>query len=131
MKLKKYFLILTGIVCFITFLGGCNLVNREKNTSDEQQKIVEVELSKKIISEYEGVKTIRFNKWGHSKETGMWYITAKINSDEEISFSLSEISADSIKSEVMGDDFSLKERSKKIDIDNISLKDYNIIYSTN
>lgn len=106
-------------------------MGKEENISNEQVKSVESGLSKRIISEYEGVKTIKFNSWGHSEKTGMWYVVAKINDTEEIEFSLSDISTKSVRSEVTDSGFSLKERSSKISTDSISLKDYDIVYSTN
>ncbi|PNY19855.1 hypothetical protein [Streptococcus parauberis] len=91
---------------------------------------IEKELAKKIISEYDGVKTIEFSGWGHSEKTGIYSKMATINNKDQISYSFDDNkSINSLSDFSYDDDIHLRERKKLLDMENIDLSEYAITYS--
>ncbi|HEK9306075.1 TPA: hypothetical protein TU770_001895, partial [Streptococcus equi subsp. equi] len=62
-----------------------------KITEEQQKKDLETSIAKLLVHDYEGVKTIKFQGWGHSRETGSWGTTVIINESNQMSFSFSSI----------------------------------------
>lgn len=89
MTRKLLLTIITGILV----VGGLIMffsVNKQK-TEQAQQHQLEISIAKLIVSDYEGVETIEFQGWGHSRETGMWGTTVVVNGSNRMSFSFSDL----------------------------------------
>ncbi|HEK9586803.1 TPA: hypothetical protein SVE41_002030, partial [Streptococcus equi subsp. equi] len=77
-------MILIGGLLMVFSLNG-------KITEEQQKKDLETSIAKLLVHDYEGVKTIKFQGWGHSRETGSWGTTVIINESNQMSFSFSSI----------------------------------------
>ncbi|MCU9533539.1 hypothetical protein N7659_03245 [Streptococcus sp. CSL10205-OR2] len=120
-------------------------LNQEKTDTQEnlaeQQHALETSIAKMFVSDYEDVKEIEFTKWGHSKETGDWYMIVIVNQDNEISLAFDSLSSlEELSSSVYSSDtFQLIEKSeiknlpavryRVEDIEKISLEGITITYS--
>ncbi|HEL0661729.1 TPA: hypothetical protein TUW75_001374 [Streptococcus equi subsp. zooepidemicus] len=112
-----------------------------KITEEQQKRDLETSIAKLLVSDYEGVKTIKFQGWGHSRETGSWGTTVIINGENRMSLSFDRLSG---LKEISGssyhpDTFKLVEKSgieelepimyRVRDIEKVSLKGIRIIHS--
>ncbi|HEL1018794.1 TPA: hypothetical protein TVB62_001950 [Streptococcus equi subsp. zooepidemicus] len=112
-----------------------------KRTEEQQKRDLETSIAKLLVSDYEGVKTIKFQGWGHSRETGSWGTTVIINGENRMSLSFDRLSG---LKEISGssyhpDTFKLVEKSgieelepimyRVRDIEKVSLKGIRIIHS--
>ncbi|HEL0621150.1 TPA: hypothetical protein TUV01_000580 [Streptococcus equi subsp. zooepidemicus] len=108
---------------------------------EEQQKSdLETSIAKLLVHDYEGVETIKFQGWGHSRETGSWGTIVVINGENEIGFSFDGLSSlEEISSIVSDENIQLTESENAIEnprirdrisrIQKTSLKGIDIIYS--
>ncbi|WP_410177031.1 hypothetical protein [Streptococcus equi] len=111
-----------------------------KITEEQQKRDLETSIAKLLVSDYEGVETIKFTGWGHSRETGSWGTTVVINGENEIGFSFDGLSSlEEISSIVSDENIQLTESENAIEnprirdrisrIQKTSLKGIDIIYS--
>ncbi|HEL1168005.1 TPA: hypothetical protein TVK21_001762 [Streptococcus equi subsp. zooepidemicus] len=111
-----------------------------KITEEQQKKDLETSIAKLLVHDYEGVKTIKFTGWGHSRETGSWGTIVVINGENEIGFSFDGLSSlEEISSIVSDENIQLTESENAIEnprirdrisrIQKTSLKGIDIIYS--
>lgn len=95
--------LLTGII--LAMLVGIGYIwydNYQKEFAEPAQKelekemlIVEEQLALYIVQNYEDVNKIQFRKLAQTKETGYWHVTADINDDQPLNFSMTNLSPDS------------------------------------
>ncbi|HEK9074571.1 TPA: hypothetical protein TUM69_002008 [Streptococcus equi subsp. zooepidemicus] len=111
-----------------------------KITEEQQKRDLETSIAKLLVSDYEGVETIKFTGWGHSRETGSWGTTVVINGENEMGFSFDGLSSlEEISSIVSDENIQLTESENAIEnprirdrisrIQKTSLKGIDIIYS--
>ncbi|HEL1218365.1 TPA: hypothetical protein TVL36_000674 [Streptococcus equi subsp. zooepidemicus] len=126
-------MILIGGLLMVFSLNG-------KITEEQQKKDLETSIAKLLVHDYEGVKTIKFTGWGHSRETGSWGTIVVINGENEIGFSFDGLSSlEEISSIVSDENIQLTESENAIEnprirdrisrIQKTSLKGIDIIYS--
>ncbi|KIS13691.1 hypothetical protein JDBNIEOD_00669 [Streptococcus equi subsp. zooepidemicus] len=70
-KLWLGLIIAVGAMIMLFSLNG-------KRTEEQQKRDLETSIAKLLVSDYEGVETIKFTGWGHSRETGSWGTTVVI-----------------------------------------------------
>ncbi|HEL0793809.1 TPA: hypothetical protein TU170_001853 [Streptococcus equi subsp. zooepidemicus] len=63
-----------------------------KIIEEQQKRDLETSIAKLLVHDYEGVKTIKFQGWGHSRETGSWGTIVVINGENEMDFSFNNLS---------------------------------------
>ncbi|HEK9676019.1 TPA: hypothetical protein SU589_001289, partial [Streptococcus equi subsp. equi] len=80
-----------AFIALMILIGGLLMVFslNGKITEEQQKKDLETSIAKLLVHDYEGVKTIKFQGWGHSRETGSWGTTVIINESNQMSFSFS------------------------------------------
>ncbi|HEL1120047.1 hypothetical protein [Streptococcus equi] len=80
-------------IALMILIGGLLMVFslNDKITEEQQKKDLETSIAKLLVHDYEGVKTIKFTGWGHSREAGSWGTTVIINESNQMSFSFSSI----------------------------------------
>ncbi|HEK9985067.1 TPA: hypothetical protein TT553_001960, partial [Streptococcus equi subsp. zooepidemicus] len=112
-----------------------------KIIEEQQKRDLETSIAKLLVHDYEGVKTIKFQGWGRSRETGMWGTTVVINGESEIGFSFDGLSglADISGRSYHPDTFKLVEKNsleemgpvkyRIKDIEKVSLERVAITYS--
>ncbi|HEL0718527.1 TPA: hypothetical protein TUY07_001075 [Streptococcus equi subsp. zooepidemicus] len=112
-----------------------------KITEEQQKRDLETSIAKLLVHDYEGVKTIKFQGWGHSRETGSWGTIVVINGENEIGFSFDGLSglADISGASYHPDTFKLVEKNsleemgavkyRIKDIEKVSLEGVAITYS--
>ncbi|HEL1315406.1 TPA: hypothetical protein TVS27_000893 [Streptococcus equi subsp. zooepidemicus] len=111
-----------------------------KRTEEQQKRDLETSIAKLLVHDYEGVETIKFQGWGHSRETGSWGTIVVINGENEIGFSFDGLSSlEEISSIVSDENIQLTESENAIEnprirdrisrIQKTSLKGIDIIYS--
>ncbi|HEL0714893.1 TPA: hypothetical protein TUY03_001342 [Streptococcus equi subsp. zooepidemicus] len=83
-KLWLGLIIAVGAMIMLFSLNG-------KITEEQQKRDLETSIAKLLVHDYEGVKTIKFQGWGHSREAGSWGTTVIINESNQMSFSFSSI----------------------------------------
>ncbi|HEL0026342.1 TPA: hypothetical protein TUY17_001491 [Streptococcus equi subsp. zooepidemicus] len=132
-----------AFIALMILIGGLLMVFslNGKITEEQQKRDLETSIAKLLVSDYEGVKTIKFQGWGHSRETGSWGTTVIINSENRMSLSFDRLSG---LKEISGssyhpDTFKLVEKSgieelepimyRVRDIEKVSLKGIRIIHS--
>ncbi|NGL83979.1 hypothetical protein G5B50_04220 [Streptococcus equi subsp. ruminatorum] len=126
-------IIVIGAIIMVFSLNG-------KRTEEQQKRDLETSIAKLLVSDYEGVETIKFQGWGHSRETGSWGTTVIINGENEIGFSFDGLSSlEEISSIVSDENIQLTESENAIEnprirdrisrIQKTSLKGIDIIYS--
>ncbi|HEL1164218.1 TPA: hypothetical protein TVL14_001022 [Streptococcus equi subsp. zooepidemicus] len=126
----------------IIVIGGLLMAFRlnGKITEEQQKRDLETSIAKLLVSDYEGVETIKFTGWGHSRETGSWGTTVVINGENEMGFSFDGLSSlEEISSIVSDENIQLTESENAIEnprirdrisrIQKTSLKGIDIIYS--
>ncbi|HEL0614643.1 TPA: hypothetical protein TVN69_001433 [Streptococcus equi subsp. zooepidemicus] len=97
-------IIVIGAIIMVFSLNG-------KITEEQQKKDLETSIAKLLVHDYEGVKTIKFQGWGHSRETGSWGTTVVINGENEIGFSFAGLSSlEKIRGIVTDDDIEEMEK---------------------
>ncbi|HEL1116282.1 TPA: hypothetical protein TVG90_001790, partial [Streptococcus equi subsp. zooepidemicus] len=129
-------------IALMILIGGLLMVFslNDKITEEQQKKDLETSIAKLLVHDYEGVKTIKFTGWGHSRETGSWGTTVVINGENEIGFSFDGLSSlEEISSIVSDENIQLTESENAIEnprirdrisrIQKTSLKGIDIIYS--
>ncbi|HEK9981225.1 TPA: hypothetical protein TU158_002037 [Streptococcus equi subsp. zooepidemicus] len=84
-KLWLGLIIAVGAMIMLFSLNG-------KRTEEQQKRDLETSIAKLLVSDYEGVETIKFTGWGHSRETGSWGTTVVINGENEMGFSFDGLS---------------------------------------
>ncbi|HEL0010079.1 TPA: hypothetical protein TUL06_001315 [Streptococcus equi subsp. zooepidemicus] len=84
-KLWLGLIIAVGAMIMLFSLNG-------KRTEEQQKRDLETSIAKLLVSDYEGVETIKFTGWGRSRETGSWGTTVVINGENEIGFSFDGLS---------------------------------------
>ncbi|HEL1084996.1 TPA: hypothetical protein TVG21_001200 [Streptococcus equi subsp. zooepidemicus] len=126
-------IIVIGAIIMVFSLNG-------KRTEEQQKRDLETSIAKLLVHDYEGVKTIKFTGWGHSRETGSWGTTVVINGENEMGFSFDGLSSfEEISSIVSDENIQLTESENAIEnprirdrisrIQKTSLKGIDIIYS--
>ncbi|MCD3432655.1 hypothetical protein KUG02_02510 [Streptococcus equi subsp. zooepidemicus] len=112
-----------------------------KIIEEQQKRDLETSIAKLLVHDYEGVKTIKFQGWGHSRETGSWGTTVVINGENEIGFSFDGLSglADISGGSYHPDTFKLVEKNsleemgpvryRIKDIEKVSLEGVAVTYS--
>ncbi|HEL1233821.1 TPA: hypothetical protein TVN83_001394 [Streptococcus equi subsp. zooepidemicus] len=132
-----------AFIALMILIGGLLMVFslNGKITEEQQKKDLETSIAKLLVHDYEGVKTIKFTGWGHSRETGSWGTTVIINGESRMSLSFDRLSG---LKEISGssyhpDTFKLVEKSgieelepimyRIRDIEKVSLKGIRIIHS--
>ncbi|HEL1084997.1 TPA: hypothetical protein TVG21_001201 [Streptococcus equi subsp. zooepidemicus] len=82
-----------AFIALMILIGGLLMVFslNGKRTEEQQKRDLETSIAKLLVHDYEGVKTIKFTGWGHSRETGSWGTTVIINESNQMSFSFSSI----------------------------------------
>ncbi|HEL1227003.1 TPA: hypothetical protein TVN81_001874, partial [Streptococcus equi subsp. zooepidemicus] len=129
-------------IALMILIGGLLMVFslNDKITEEQQKKDLETSIAKLLVHDYEGIKTIKFTGWGHSRETGSWGTTVVINGENEIGFSFDGLSSlEEISSIVSDENIQLTESENAIEnprirdrisrIQKTSLKGIDIIYS--
>ncbi|MFP9085312.1 hypothetical protein [Streptococcus equi] len=129
-------------IALMILIGGLLMVFslNGKITEEQQKKDLETSIAKLLVHDYEGVKTIKFQGWGRSRETGMWGTIVVINGENEIGFSFDGLSSlEEISSIVSDENIQLTESENAIEnprirdrisrIQKTSLKGIDIIYS--
>ncbi|HEL0614644.1 TPA: hypothetical protein TVN69_001432 [Streptococcus equi subsp. zooepidemicus] len=83
-----------AFIALMILIGGLLMVFRlnGKRTEEQQKKDLETSIAKLLVHDYEGVKTIKFQGWGHSRETGSWGTTVIVNVENEVGFTFSGLS---------------------------------------
>ncbi|HEL0247313.1 TPA: hypothetical protein TUD09_001583 [Streptococcus equi subsp. zooepidemicus] len=128
-------IIVIGAIIMVFNLNG-------KRTEEQQKRDLETSIAKLLVSDYEGVETIKFQGWGHSRETGSWGTTVIINGENEIGFSFDGLSSlEKIRGIVTDDDIEKMEKSETDtkprimdrvnEINATSLVGVTVIYSNN
>ncbi|HEL0623480.1 TPA: hypothetical protein TVL46_001733 [Streptococcus equi subsp. zooepidemicus] len=84
-KLWLGLIIAVGAMIMLFSLNG-------KIIEEQQKRDLETSIAKLLVSDYEGVKTIKFQGWGRSRETGSWGTTVVINGENEMGFSFDGLS---------------------------------------
>ncbi|HEL0247312.1 TPA: hypothetical protein TUD09_001582 [Streptococcus equi subsp. zooepidemicus] len=131
-----------AFIALMILIGGLLMVFslNGKITEEQQKKDLETSIAKLLVHDYEGVKTIKFQGWGRSRETGMWGTIVVINGENEIGFSFDGLSSlEEISSIVSDENIQLTESENAIEnprirdrisrIQKTSLKGIDIIYS--
>ncbi|HEL1218364.1 hypothetical protein [Streptococcus equi] len=132
-----------AFIALMILIGGLFTVFslNGKRTEEQQKRDLETSIAKLLVHDYEGVKTIKFTGWGHSRETGSWGTIVVINGENEIGFSFDGLSglADISGASYHPDTFKLVEKSgiedlepimyRVRDIEKVSLKGIRIIHS--
>ncbi|HEK9996488.1 TPA: hypothetical protein TVE77_001742 [Streptococcus equi subsp. zooepidemicus] len=131
-----------AFIALMILIGGLLMVFslNGKITEEQQKKDLETSIAKLLVHDYEGVKTIKFTGWGHSRETGSWGTIVVINGENEIGFSFDGLSSlEEISSIVSDENIQLTESENAIEnprirdrisrIQKTSLKGIDIIYS--
>ncbi|HEL0579564.1 TPA: hypothetical protein TUT16_000749 [Streptococcus equi subsp. zooepidemicus] len=131
-----------AFIVLMILIGGLFMVFslNGKITEEQQKKDLETSIAKLLVHDYEGVKTIKFTGWGHSRETGSWGTIVVINGENEIGFSFDGLSSlEEISSIVSDENIQLTESENAIEnprirdrisrIQKTSLKGIDIIYS--
>ncbi|HEL0028019.1 TPA: hypothetical protein TUR75_001374 [Streptococcus equi subsp. zooepidemicus] len=131
-----------AFIALMILIGGLFMVFslNGKITEEQQKKDLETSIAKLLVHDYEGVKTIKFTGWGHSRETGSWGTIVVINGENEIGFSFDGLSSlEEISSIVSDENIQLTESENAIEnprirdrisrIQKTSLKGIDIIYS--
>ncbi|HEL0783447.1 TPA: hypothetical protein TU163_000971 [Streptococcus equi subsp. zooepidemicus] len=131
-----------AFVALMILIGGLFTVFslNGKRTEEQQKRDLETSIAKLLVHDYEGVKTIKFTGWGHSRETGSWGTIVVINGENEIGFSFDGLSSlEEISSIVSDESIQLTESENAIEnprirdrisrIQKTSLKGIDIIYS--
>ncbi|MBM7642751.1 hypothetical protein [Streptococcus loxodontisalivarius] len=110
MKLKKYFLVLIGMVCFITILEGCSTSNKSTLTKEQQNQIVQY-----IANNFEEIKIVEFENIDHNKLAETTFINLKVNENSYLSISVGDdiYDVDNYSPGWNPDSFKLKEKSEK------------------
>ncbi|HEL0571087.1 TPA: hypothetical protein TUW61_001650 [Streptococcus equi subsp. zooepidemicus] len=132
-KLWLGLIIAVGAMIMLFSLNG-------KRTEEQQKRDLETSIAKLLVSDYEGVETIKFTGWGRSRETGSWGTTVVINGENEIGFSFDGLSSlEKIRGIVTDDDTEKMEKPEtdtklrimdRIDkINKTSLVGVTVIYS--
>ncbi|WP_165620389.1 hypothetical protein [Streptococcus equi] len=82
-----------AFIALMVLIGGLLMVFslNGKRTEEQQKRDLETSIAKLLVHDYEGVKTIKFQGWGHSREAGSWGTTVIINESNQMSFSFSSI----------------------------------------
>ncbi|HEK9980733.1 TPA: hypothetical protein TUM56_001245 [Streptococcus equi subsp. zooepidemicus] len=83
-----------AFIALMILIGGLFMVfslNR-KIIEEQQKRDLETSIAKLLVHDYEGVKTIKFQGWGHSRETGSWGTIVVINGENEMDFSFNNLS---------------------------------------
>ncbi|HEL1295319.1 TPA: hypothetical protein TVQ97_001636 [Streptococcus equi subsp. zooepidemicus] len=82
-----------AFIALMILIGGLLMVFslNGKRTEEQQKRDLETSIAKLLVHDYEGVKTIKFQGWGHSREAGSWGTTVIINESNQMSFSFSSI----------------------------------------
>ncbi|HEL0008612.1 TPA: hypothetical protein TUM56_001350 [Streptococcus equi subsp. zooepidemicus] len=82
-----------AFIALMILIGGLLMVFslNGKITEEQQKRDLETSIAKLLVHDYEGVKTIKFQGWGHSREAGSWGTTVIINESNQMSFSFSSI----------------------------------------
>ncbi|HEL1032074.1 TPA: hypothetical protein TVB55_001785, partial [Streptococcus equi subsp. zooepidemicus] len=82
-------------IALMILIGGLLMVFslNGKITEEQQKRDLETSIAKLLVHDYEGVKTIKFQGWGRSRETGSWGTTVVINGENEIGFSFAGLSS--------------------------------------
>ncbi|MFP9226318.1 hypothetical protein RIM63_00840 [Streptococcus equi subsp. zooepidemicus] len=132
-----------AFIALMILIGGLFMVFslNGKRTEEQQKRDLETSIAKLLVHDYEGVETIKFQGWGHSRETGSWGTTVIINGESRMSLSFDRLSG---LKEISGssyhpDTFKLVEKSgiedldpimyRVKDIEKVSLKGIRIIHS--
>ncbi|HEL0623476.1 TPA: hypothetical protein TVL46_001722 [Streptococcus equi subsp. zooepidemicus] len=132
-----------AFIALMILIGGLLMVFslNGKRTEEQQKKDLETSIAKLLVSDYEGVKEVKFTGWGRSRETGSWGTTVIINGENRMSLSFDRLSG---LKEISGssyhpDTFKLVEKSgieelepimyRVRDIEKVSLKGIRIIHS--
>ncbi|HEL1206239.1 TPA: hypothetical protein TVL50_001851 [Streptococcus equi subsp. zooepidemicus] len=131
-----------AFIALMILIGGLFMVFslNGKRTEEQQKRDLETSIAKLLVHDYEGVKTIKFTGWGHSRETGSWGTIVVINGENEIGFSFDGLSSlEEISSIVSDENIQLTESENAIEnprirdrisrIQKTSLKGIDIIYS--
>ncbi|MGS6681645.1 hypothetical protein ACVHRL_08330 [Streptococcus equi subsp. zooepidemicus] len=131
-----------AFIALMILIGGLFTVFslNGKRTEEQQKRDLETSIAKLLVSDYEGVETIKFQGWGHSRETGSWGTIVVINGENEIGFSFDGLSSlEEISSIVSDENIQLTESENAIEnprirdrisrIQKTSLKGIDIIYS--
>ncbi|HEL0046018.1 TPA: hypothetical protein TU171_000668 [Streptococcus equi subsp. zooepidemicus] len=131
-----------AFVALMILIGGLFTVFslNGKRTEEQQKRDLETSIAKLLVHDYEGVETIKFTGWGHSRETGSWGTIVVINGENEIGFSFDGLSSlEEISSIVSDENIQLTESENAIEnprirdrisrIQKTSLKGIDIIYS--
>ncbi|HEL1075846.1 TPA: hypothetical protein TVE87_001837 [Streptococcus equi subsp. zooepidemicus] len=131
-----------AFIALMILIGGLLMVFslNGKRTEEQQKRDLETSIAKLLVHDYEGVKTIKFQGWGRSRETGMWGTIVVINGENEIGFSFDGLSSlEEISSIVSDENIQLTESENAIEnprirdrisrIQKTSLKGIDIIYS--
>ncbi|HEL0570294.1 TPA: hypothetical protein TUW61_000839 [Streptococcus equi subsp. zooepidemicus] len=131
-----------AFIALMILIGGLFTVFslNGKRTEEQQKRDLETSIAKLLVHDYEGVKTIKFTGWGHSRETGSWGTIVVINGENEIGFSFDGLSSlEEISSIVSDESIQLTESENAIEnprirdrisrIQKTSLKGIDIIYS--
>ncbi|HEL0665126.1 TPA: hypothetical protein TVG25_000352 [Streptococcus equi subsp. zooepidemicus] len=133
-KLWLGLIIAVGAMIMLFSLNG-------KRTEEQQKRDLETSIAKLLVHDYEGVKTIKFTGWGHSRETGSWGTTVVINGENEMGFSFDGLSglADISGRSYHPDTFKLVEKNsleemgpvkyRIKDIEKVSLEGVAVTYS--
>lgn len=126
-------LVIGGGVAMKSIFTGEEILKESSSISSKDRNNelkIEKELAKKIISEYDGVKTIEFSGWGHSEKTGSYSKMATINNKDQISYSFDDNKTiNSLVGYVTDDDIHIKERKEFLDVEKVDLSEYAITYS--
>ncbi|HEL0026738.1 TPA: hypothetical protein TUY17_001830 [Streptococcus equi subsp. zooepidemicus] len=129
-----------GLIIAVGALIMVFSLNR-KIIEEQQKRDLETSITKLLVHDYEGVKTIKFTGWRRSRETGSWGTIVVINGENEMDFSFNNLSGlkEISSTSYHPDTFKLVEKSgiedlepimyRVRDIEKVSLKGIRIIHS--
>ncbi|HEL1321667.1 TPA: hypothetical protein TVS12_001624, partial [Streptococcus equi subsp. zooepidemicus] len=80
-----------GLIIAVGALIMVFSLNR-KIIEEQQKRDLETSITKLLVHDYEGVKTIKFTGWRRSRETGSWGTIVVINGENEMDFSFNNLS---------------------------------------
>ncbi|MBO0472222.1 hypothetical protein IGL98_000708 [Enterococcus sp. DIV0840] len=127
--MNKRIAIIVGIIT-IVFIGFGGKLYMDKK-AEEKVKEEQILQAKKtialfVVQNYSDVKSIKFSEFKYNTETGSWHVSAKVNQDNLITFSLERIdkvNVDSIGTRINPAAFKLE----KIENRNRTLNDIDIL----
>ncbi|WP_321387081.1 hypothetical protein [uncultured Enterococcus sp.] len=122
--MNKRITIILGIIAIVCigFGGGLYMDKKAEEKAKEEQILqAQKSIALFVVQNYSGAKSIKFSEFKYNPETGSWHVSAKVNQDNLITFSLEQldkVEVDSIGTRTNPTTFKLeklKDRDKTLD----------------